>query len=104
MICRYGKRLVVLQVLVELRLDVLDQPGFDQQGVDLAVGGEEVDVGDLADQVGRAAVVGGGLEKVAAGPGAQVLGLADVDDPARRRPSSGRRRAVRELADLGQGG
>ena len=65
------KRLVVLQVLVVLGLDVLDQPGFDQQGVDLALGLEEVDVADLADQVGRAAILGGGLEKVAAGPRAR---------------------------------
>ena len=38
------KRLVVLQILVVLRLDVLDQPGFHQQGVDFALGVEVVDV------------------------------------------------------------
>ena len=64
--------------------------------------GEEVDVGDLADQVGRAAVVGGRLEEVAAGPGPQVLGLADVDHPAGgvlHQVDAGR---VRKLADLGR--
>ena len=38
------KRLVVLLVLIELRLHVLDQPGFGQQRVDLALGRDEIDV------------------------------------------------------------
>ena len=75
------ERLVVLEVLVVLRLDVLDQPGFHQEGVDLAVGGEEVDVDDLADPVADPAVVGGRLLEVRARPGAEVLRLADVDHP-----------------------
>ena len=53
-----GKRLVVLEVAVVLGLDVLDQPGFHQQGVDLAVGRQELDVGDLADPVADPAVAG----------------------------------------------
>ena len=77
-----GERLVVLQLDVEARLDVLDQPGFQQQGIDLALGGEEVDVGDELDEVGGAAVLGGGLGEVVAGAVAQVLGLADVEDAA----------------------
>ena len=76
-----GEGLVVLEVAVVLGLDVLDQPGFHQQGVDLAVGGEELDVGDLVDPVADAAVVGGPLVEVRTGPAPQVLGLADVDDP-----------------------
>ncbi len=33
-----GKRFVVFQILIVFRLDVLDQPGFEQQGVDFAFG------------------------------------------------------------------
>ena len=76
-----GERLVVLEVVVVLGLDVLDQPGFHQQGVDLAVGGQEVDVGHLADPVADPAVLGRGLVEVRAGPAAEVLRLADVDHP-----------------------
>ena len=64
-----GERLVVLQVDVEARLDVLDQPGLQQQGIDLGVGRDEVDVGDELDQVGGAAVLGGGLGEVVRRPG-----------------------------------
>ena len=76
-----GKRLVVLEVAVVLGLNVLDQPRLHEQGVDLAVGGQEVDVGDLADPVADPAVGRGRLVEVRAGPAAQVLRLADVDDP-----------------------
>ena len=41
-----GKCLVVLQLDVETRLHVLDEPRFEKQGVHLAVGGQEIDVGD----------------------------------------------------------
>jgi len=44
-----GEGLVVLEVAVEPRLDVLDQPALEQEGVDLAFGLEVVDVADLAD-------------------------------------------------------
>lgn len=73
------KRLVVLELLVEPRLDVLDEPGFQQQGVDLAVGFQHIDVGDFWDEVGGAAVELGGAVEVAADPAAQVDRLADVD-------------------------
>ena len=76
-----GEGLVVLEVAVVLGLDVLDQPGLHQQGVDLAVGGQELDVGHLVDPVADAAVAGGGLVEVRAGAAAQVLRLADVDHP-----------------------
>ena len=42
-----GKRLVVLQLLVVVRLDVLDQPRFHQQGIDFAFALDEIDVGDF---------------------------------------------------------
>ena len=78
---KIGEGLVVLEVVVVLGLDVLDQPGFHQQRIDLAVGHEVVDVGDLVDPVADPPVLGRGLVEVRAGPGAQVLGLADVDHP-----------------------
>src|SRR5207248_1005050 len=53
--------LVVLEVDVEARADVLDEAGLQEQGVDLALGFEVVDVGDEADEVGGARVLGGGL-------------------------------------------
>src|SRR5262249_31003627 len=67
-----GERLVVLQLGVVPRLDVLDEPGFHEQRVDLAFGLEEVDVGDLADPVPDPRVVGRGLLEVRPGPAAQV--------------------------------
>ena len=45
-----GKGLVVAEVAVELGQDVLDEAGFHQQGIDLALGVEVVDVADLLDQ------------------------------------------------------
>ena len=41
-----GKCLVVLQPDVEARLNVLDEPCFHQQRIDLAVGGQEINIGD----------------------------------------------------------
>ena len=43
---------------------------------------QEVDVGDELHEVGGARVLGGGLGEVVAGPVAQVLRLADVEDHA----------------------
>ena len=74
-----GERLVVLEVVVVLGLDVLDQPGFHQEGVDLAVGRQEVDVGHLADPVADPPVLGGRLVEVR--PGAGCAGSS----PCRRR-------------------
>ena len=73
--------LVVLQHAVVLGLDVLDQPRLGQQRVDLAVGGQELDVGDLGDPVADPPVGRGRFLKVRAGPTAQILGLPDVDHP-----------------------
>ena len=98
-----GKRLVVLQLLVVLRLDVLDQPRFHQQGIDLAVALDVIDVGDLVDPRRGAVLVLGPLQKVAAGPAAEVLRLADVDHPAGgvlHQVDAGR---PGKLADLGGG-
>ena len=93
-----GKGLVVLQLDVETRLHVLDEPRFEEQGVHLAVGRQEIDVGDELDEVGGARVLGRGLGEIVPGAVAQVLGLADVEDYAAGRPSSGRRPAWSETS------
>jgi len=54
------KRLVVLQFDIEARLHVLDEAGFQEQGVHLGRRFEEVDVGDDLDEVTGAVVLGGG--------------------------------------------
>ncbi len=82
-----GKRLVVLQADVEARLNVLDEPGFQQQGIDFAFGSKVVDVGNERHEVGGAVVFQRGLGEVVGGPVAQVLRLADVEDDAGWRPS-----------------
>src|SRR5207245_562042 len=76
------KRLIVLQLDVETRLNVLDQARLEQQGVDLAVSGEEVDVGYQLDQVAGPRILGGRLGEIVASPVAQVLGLADIQNAA----------------------
>src|SRR5206468_5466134 len=48
------ERLVVLEIAVKARLNVLDQPGFHQEGVDVTVGGNEIDVDDVFDEFRRA--------------------------------------------------
>ena len=75
-----GEGLVVFQILVELGADVLDHPRLGEHGGDGVGGFDEVHVADEADPVADAAVVGGLLGEVRAGPRAEVLGLADVDD------------------------
>ena len=78
-----GKGLVVLEVGVEPRLDVLDESALEQEGIDLAVCLEVVDVANLTNEIGRATILCRRLEKVAAGSCPQVLRLADVDHAAR---------------------
>src|SRR5437660_12085332 len=48
------KRLIILQVDVKTRLNILHQPGFHEQGVHVTVGNNEIDVGDQLDQIARA--------------------------------------------------
>ena len=76
------ERLVVLEIAVESGLNVLDEPAFEEEGIDLALGLEEVDVANLAHEVGSAAILLGRLEEVAAGPRAEVFRLAHVDHAA----------------------
>ena len=64
-----GKRLVVFEFLIESRLNVLDQPGFQQQGIDFAVGLDVVEVMDFGDQIGRPPIFERLLREVARQPG-----------------------------------
>ena len=94
------ERLAVLEIDVEARLNVLDEAGFHQESVDLGVGGQKVDVGDLLDHVGRTLVLLGRPGEVMPGAVTQVLGLADVDDPALgilHQVDAGRRRELLHL-------
>src|SRR5208337_679817 len=75
-----GEALVVFEVVVVLRLDVLDQPSFHQEGINLAVRLQMVDIGHLLDPVADSPVLDRGFMEIGAGPRAEVLGLADVDD------------------------
>ena len=78
-----GKGLVVLEIGIEPRLDILDQPALHEERVDLALRLEVVDVADLADELRRPPVFGSSPEKIAPRSGPQVLRLADVDHPPR---------------------
>ena len=53
-----GESLVVLEIAIELGLDVLDQPGFHEQGIDLALRLQAVYIADFEHQAGRARVFG----------------------------------------------
>ena len=74
--------LVVLEALVELRSQVLDHAGLDEHRGDLVFGLDVVDLDDEPDPVADAQIVGRVLVPIAGGPAAEVLGLADVHDPA----------------------
>ena len=69
------KGLVVAEVAIVLGQDVLDQPGFHQEGVDFAFGRQVVDVANFPHQLGRAGVFGCRLEEIAAGAARRFLAL-----------------------------
>ena len=77
-----GEGLVVAEFLVEFGLDVLDEPGFHQQGIHFAVGLDVVDVADLQHQPGGAGIFAGRLQEIAPRPRTQILGLSHVDGAA----------------------
>ena len=79
-----GKGLVVFLQRVEPGLHILDQPAFQQQGIDLAVGLEIVDVADFLHEIGGPAVEFSSLEEIVARPAPQILGLADINHPPGR--------------------
>jgi len=74
--------LVVLQLDVEPRLHVLDEPRFGQDRVHLALGLEEVDVGYQRHQVPRPDVRRGGFAEVVRHPLSQAFGLPHVQHAA----------------------
>src|SRR5581483_7680634 len=74
--------LVVLQIDIEARLNVLHEARFQQECVHLRVRGNEVDVGDQLDQVRRARVLGRRPGEVVAGPVTQILRLPHVKHAA----------------------
>ena len=80
--------LVVAQPLVVGRLDVLDEAVFLEQGVDLGVALDPVDVDHLLGHLDDVRAAGcrqvGGVLEVAGDAGAQVHRLADVQHPAQR--------------------
>jgi hypothetical protein len=62
-------------------VDILDEPGFLQERVNLALGHEHFDVGDFGDQL---LLLGAEVRrrlKVLEDPAPEVGGLADVEDP-----------------------
>ena len=65
-----------------MRLVLLDQVGFERQGLGFAVGDDEFDLAHLAHHQGdaRAVAMAAAALEIAAHPGAQQLGFADVED------------------------
>ncbi len=76
------KALVVFQIHIETRLDVLDQARFQQECIHLGFRFHIIHVGDQLDQVGRARILPCSLGEVMPRPVAQVFGLADVQHPS----------------------
>ena len=81
-ICRYGNVLSSFSSLVVFGLNVLDQPRFHEQGIDLAVAEDEIGIGDFADPIGRPALGLRSFQEIAAGSAAKGFGLADIDHAA----------------------
>ena len=77
-----GEGLVVAEFLVVLGKDVLDEPRLDQEGVDLALRLDVVDIPDFANEFGRSGFFRGRFEEVAPRTTAEVFRLPDVDDDA----------------------
>jgi hypothetical protein len=77
-----GKGFVVFELFVVFGLDVFDQPGFHEEGINFAVAEDEVGVGNFVDPISGAIFGLGGFEEVAAGPAAKGFGLADVNHAA----------------------
>src|SRR5690606_17257434 len=94
-----GEGLAVLQVLVELRLDVLDQTRFGEHRVDFALAFQIVRVADLVDPRTGSGLELGRPTEVASGSRAQMLRLADIDDSAGRILEQIDAGAVRKLPD-----
>ena len=70
-----GERFAVAQIAVVLGENILDEPGFHQQGVDFALRFEKVDIADFPHESGRALIFGGRLEEIAARPARRFFAL-----------------------------
>src|SRR5262249_5963960 len=77
-----GERLVVLEIFVEPRSQVLDHPRLGKQGGDRVSRLDIVDVADEPNPVADAGVGRGLLVEVRRRPAAEVLRLPNVDDHA----------------------
>ena len=77
-----GVGLVVAKKDVEAGLALLDEVVFEGEGFALVVDGDVFDVDSLAHEGAGLGVGLGGFEEVGAYAGAEVFGLADVDDLA----------------------
>src|SRR5690606_11311872 len=71
--------LVVAQIDVVARLELLDEIILEDQRLRLGVGHDDLDIRDLVDHHGEAAIARPALVEIGAHPAAKVLGLADVD-------------------------
>ena len=78
-----GVVLVVLEADVEERLVALDERGFEVEGVLLGAGRDDVELGDFGGELAGLALERARRAEVGADAGAEVGGLADVDDAAR---------------------
>ncbi len=74
-----GKRFVILQFAVVFGLYIFYQPRFHQEGVHFTFAFDIVRIGNFVDPIARPEFLRRPLEKVTAGAGLQVLGLADID-------------------------
>ena len=88
-----GVGLVVAVLHVEARVELLDPGVLQLQRLDLGVDHRPLDAGGGGDHGGGARVQVADVLEVRRQPGAQVLGLADVDHPAAGRRGTGRRPA-----------
>ena len=80
-------RLVVFQLVIKVRLMLFDQGSFEDEGFDLVIGDDDLNVRNLPNQFGGlnsiAEVARAPSLEIRTHPIAQVLGLADIDDLAR---------------------
>lgn len=77
-----GIRLVVAEPDVVGGPVLFDEVAFEDEGFEFAVHYDPFDVADLVDHSGDPVAVVGGLVEIASDAGAQVDGLADIEDVA----------------------
>ena len=94
------KGLIVLEIFVMARLDVFNQATLGQQSIDFAVAEHEVDIGDLMDPFGRSNLLSRRRQEITSRSRPKILGLANVDDNARRILHQIHARRLRKLANF----